>query len=165
MNPVIEALLPRTEALLKLAVGSTVTYFLKRTWDDRFFGVVRGQRRALVGDWRGTIIQERPGGSPLEIPLSITFKAGTKRVVGKAEADNPNQPLLKLDFTGGFVFDQLVRLDYRSPDKNVIQFGSYIARLDAGGRTLTGYYSGYGPMYDRVVYGSATLTKVDRAST
>ncbi len=156
------------EGLIKAVFGiaaSVGTYILKKLYDERFLGTVRGSRRNVLGEWEGTIAQESgPSGVPVELPIRIVFTAGRKRIVGRAEYEMPGTRPTRLRFTGGFLYDQLMRLNYKNLDPNVIQFGSYIARLNAGGDKLEGQYSGWGAVTDRIVSGTAVLTKVTRPS-
>src|SRR5262249_13847612 len=67
------------------------------------------------------------------------------KILGVATLPGLRKTPTVLNFVGGFYHEQFVKLDYVNPDADIIQFGTYIATLNAGGKVLEGRFLGYGP--------------------
>jgi len=60
---------------------------------------------------------------------------------------------------GGFFHDRFLKLDYKNADNTAVQFGAIITELSSEGRTLRGYYVGYGAISERPVCGTLEVQK------
>ena len=94
---------------------------------------------------------------PKQIPVTIRFTSGTRRLRGKAEYQIPGRSLVNLDFRGGFVYEHLIECEYTNP--GTLQRGTFVAELDSAGKTLDGTFAGFGLESNEPVHGTAKLTK------
>ena len=127
------------------------------------------ERKAkLVGRWRGTFAQpEYPGGA-LNVSTVIEFTFRDDRIVGHARVaahltemhrGGPREVNIDLDLVGEFRDANFLKIEYRSRDKGVNQFGSMILALNAEGIGLSGRFVGYGAISESVISGIVTLAK------
>jgi hypothetical protein len=154
-TPIITAIIAGSVAI----VSPIITYVVTRMYDQRGLGKIKGRRRAMVGSWKGDIVQEIDGKS-VSMNLEITFTAGKRVIEGTGEfiSQTTNQ-VTRLKFTGGFYHEQFVKLDYANPDELIVQFGCSILKLSSDGRTLEGRYVGYGSLSDRIILGEVSLRR------
>jgi hypothetical protein len=62
------------------------------------------------------------------------------------------------------VFDgRILKIDYRNKEEYIFQYGSIVVEMDDEGKTLTGFYVGYSPMFGRILHGRVNL--IQRIST
>ena len=92
----------------------------------------------------------------------MNFTKHRKRIVGRMTFTMPGLATRTLDFTGGFLHEQFVKLDYNNPDSDIMQFGCYVAKLitTSDRKTLDGRFVGYGPDTRDIVHGTAICNKV-----
>src|SRR5437868_1478080 len=82
-------------------VAPITTYVATRIYDRRGLGKIVGRRKALIGTWKGNIVQDDSqfGG----MNLTMTFTSSGKVIEGNCELIYPvDNQLIKLRFTGGF---------------------------------------------------------------
>jgi len=141
-------------------IAPITTYIATRLYDQRSLQKLDGSRRALLGKWRGELIQEYEG-KPVAVVIDLEFTAANKKIEGVAEVDDfrAGRPRDKLKLEGGFRVDRYIKLDYENRDPAVFQFGTFVAKLQPDGKTLKGHFVGYGYVTDRILHGEATLLK------
>jgi hypothetical protein len=153
--PIIAAIISGSVAI----VSPVITYAVTRVYDRRRLGKIEGRRKAMVGVWKGNIVQNMKG-ALLSMSLEITFTASNKVIEGSGEFISPTtNELAKLKFTGGFYHEQFVKLDYTNPDELIVQFGCSILKLSSDGRMLEGRYVGYGATTNQIVVGEVSLRR------
>jgi len=137
-----------------------ITLVFKQIYDRRSLGNIKGRRKAVIGTWSGSIVQEIDS-NVVSFNLEITFSAGKKIVQGDASFISPtNNQLTKLKFIGGFLHERFIKFEYKNPDESIIQFGSSILDLSSDGKTLNGKFIGYGSATNRIVNGEVMLKRV-----
>jgi hypothetical protein len=143
-------------------VAPIITLVAKEILEQKPFSPVTGRRKALVGKWHGILKEAKgPGGKPLEVDLTFEFTKHRKRILGRTTFTLPGRATRTLDFTGGFLHEQFLKLDYNNPDPTVMQFGCYVAKLITTDdqKVLDGRFVGYGPDTGDIVHGTAVLNK------
>jgi hypothetical protein len=138
-------------------VSPILTYAVTRIYDRRELGKIVGRRKALIGTWRGNIVQDNS--SELgALNIDMTFTSSGKIVEGNCELIYPvGNQLIKLRFIGGFYHERFVKFDYTNPDEAVVQFGSAVMILDSTGKLLEGRYVGYGSLTNQIVSGTVVM--------
>src|SRR5947209_1056856 len=123
-----------------------LTLIAKDWYEGRKFTKDKTRRDALVGTWRGPMKQAIGRNGPFETVATIKFTEHGKKIIGKATYTS-GEAEYELDFVGGFLHEQFVKLDYNNPDSQIMQFGCYVARLDITkhSKILDGRFVGYGP--------------------
>jgi hypothetical protein len=129
------------------------------------FEAVGDRRRALHGRWRGSFVQNMPGGRG-EASLVLDIKAGLRIITGDVAYDGSaeiggtvHQMQGAFTVRGGFIHDRFLKLDYRQKDRDVVQFGSVVLDLHPDGRTLTGKGVGFGSKTRMIVAVEISLEK------
>lgn len=140
-------------------VSPFLTYAITRAKDHKILGRVKGQRKAVIGLWKGQIGQ--PFNSEvIASDIEITFKAASKLVEGDAQLMYArDHSLMHLKFNGGFFYERFIRFDYHNQDDVVLQFGGAILELSADGKTMTGKFCGYGSKTGAIVSGDVQLIR------
>jgi len=128
-TPIIAAVISGIVAI----VSPIITYLITRIYDRRGLGRILGRRKALIGIWKGSIVQDndRELGA---ISIDMSFTSSGKVVEGNFEFVDPiSNQVIKLKFTGGFYHEQFAKFDYTNADELVVQFGSAIMSLASDG--------------------------------
>src|SRR5262249_17510552 len=98
-------------------VAPILTLIVKEYLEQKSLKAVKGRRGALVGKWKGPLKRTvGPGGAPLNVEVTIEFTKHGKRILGRAIYTPNGSTTRQLDFTGGFLHEQFVKLDYKNPD-------------------------------------------------
>lgn len=152
------------DIVVPIAVGflaPITTYLAVRAFDRSSLLSIKGDRKAIAGDWAGKIKQELKG-APKEGNIEVRFTAKWKTIRGEAALDHPEEgkPRIKLALAGGFPYERYLKFDYKNADESVLQFGCLIAHLTPEGTRLEGRFVGYGSISRRVVYGNIFLDKI-----
>ena len=133
------------------------TYVITRMYDRRGLGKITGRRKALLGTWKGSILQDADSEWG-KMNIDMTFISNGKIVEGNCTLIYPvDNQVIKLKFTGGFYHERFIKFDYTNPDESVVQFGSAVMILDSNGKTLEGRYVGYGSITNRIVSGTVLM--------
>jgi len=140
-------------------VGPIATFFAMKAYEGRFLEPLQADRkRALAGQWRGTIVQ-----TSLMSDLSVSLEVSGRKITGAAELRfvlKGQDRHLVLRLVGGFLHDKFLKLDYTKKNNDgSIQFGSLIVELSSDARTLHGEYVGYGSITNAIVSGAISLSK------
>lgn len=131
--------------------------------DGKSGSTVAGRQRALVGTWVGTLEQDLHG-KPITRPLRLVLDEGQGVISGTLSVEHPEGPAkpdVRLKIIAAVIFDSYVKFDYKNVSDLVLQFGSYVAHLDALGTKLTGRFAGYGSINGAVVSGVMTFNKTE----
>jgi len=140
-------------------VAPITTYVATRIYDRRGLGRIVGRRRALIGTWKGNILQDNSQFG--EALLTMTFSSSGKVIEGDCELIYPiENQLIKLRFTGGFYHERFVKFDYTNLDELVVQFGAAILTLAADGKSLEGRFVGYGSQTNGIVSGTVLMHRI-----
>jgi hypothetical protein len=142
-------------------VSPITAYVVTRIYDRRVLGKIVGRRKALIGKWKGNIVQDsdRELG---EMGIDMVFTSSGKVIEGDCEFIFPEGNrvrVIKLKFIGGFYHERFVKFDYTNPEDGVIQFGCAIMILASEGKRLEGRYVGYGSITNRIVSGTVVMHK------
>jgi len=120
-----------------------------------------GRRETLNGKWIGTL-RQRFKGKLIESAIEMDFKAEVEPMEGIATLDHPDgpgHPKLRFNVVDAFFHDPILKLDYRNTVDSVLQFGCFVGRLDAAGKTLKGRFVGYGSLVDQIAFGEVCASK------
>jgi hypothetical protein len=120
------------------------------------------RRQALIGFWTGSGRQEAQAQRrAFNTRVSVRLKVVDETINGLGHfsfARDGKQYLSRFKLEGSFSHDRFLKLDYRNVDDDAIQFGCFIAQ-SANGKTLSGYYVGYGAVSENLVRGFISLSK------
>ena len=141
-----------------------ITFIVTKAYEKRFLErMPKGRQKALTGKWSGVGYQEiGPDGQPLDAKLSLDLIANGKTVTGTGDYTfrlRGTDYHIRIVLDGGFFHDRFLKLDYKNADNTAVQFGAIITELSSEGRTLRGYYVGYGAISERPVCGTLEVQK------
>jgi hypothetical protein len=131
------------------------------TTDQNNFAHIEGRRKALAGKWSGTLKQQFRGAWGT-VAIEMEFKAEGRIIEGIVIFDHPegrSKPRQHLKVINSFFHEPILKLDCRSTTDSVLQFGCWIARLNAEGTLLEGRYVAYGSLSDRITFGEVCVSK------
>ena len=123
----------------------------------------------LVGRWSGTFEQPDYPGGPLSVAARVEFDRGSGALKGNARVkatllathrSGPRDVIITFDLSGGFQHSDLIKLEYRSADPGIVQFGSMMLELNPEGTRLDGRFVGYGSISESIISGIVALTKI-----
>jgi hypothetical protein len=119
------------------------------------------RRSALLGNWEGETLQEMlPDNSLKRIKLRVHIILSGREVKGKSIIQWEGRSL-KVDLSGGFIYEDIIKLDYKSVDPSIKNFGTALLVLSANGKTLNGRVLGFGSEEEAIVFGKTQLIKID----
>ncbi len=119
---------------------------------------------SIEGIWVGNAIQSLFGKN-ISIPILIEFKENTEKgiaIMDIAEFEFKNvkkEDKWILDLQVMNSNDAFVLMNYKNKDTKLSQFGSITFKIDDEKGRLDGYFTGYGPESNGLVYGAMILTK------
>jgi hypothetical protein len=116
----------------------------------------------LLGRWAGTHRQQFKG-QWLTGKVELELREVGHLISGTMTVEHPEgqeKPRLHLESTVTFFHDPYVKVDYRNRSETVLQFGCWVAQLDAGGSQLAGRLVGYGSITGRIVHGELSFSKI-----
>jgi hypothetical protein len=159
-NTIIVGLLGAASTL----AAPLVTLICERYIEDLKYQKPNSSRRlALLGDWEGETSQESENSnSRRRVRLRVRFTKSNRKVKGDSTVQWQIQQELKsleIDFTGGFIYEDFIKLDYKSIDPSVKNFGTILLQLSANGKMLKGRMLGFGSEAERIVFGITELRK------
>jgi hypothetical protein len=147
-----------------------ITYVVTKELEDRYFEQMPYERQnALSGRWEGMMYQEVGFDGerlevPMEIPIDIEATVSGRRLEGvskvKFPLPNGETDTSLVNFTGGFLHDRFIKIDYKNSNLATIQFGSMILELNSRGNMLSGRFLGYGDFTEVLVFGKVKCQKV-----
>lgn len=150
-------------AIVGAVGGATAGLLISAIRKIRLFDPMRGRQNSLTGTWHGEATQTSSTGEILNYEVRLDLKAGkrqikgTGRIEGKIDGEIVVQ---QLDiFTGGFMFDQFLKLEYKNEDEGTRQFGTIIGQLDPLGSTIHATYAGYGAVMGEPATGRIQFKK------
>jgi hypothetical protein len=132
------------------------------TSDQNNFAHIEGRRKGLAGKWSGTLKQQFRGAWETAA-IEMEFKAEGRTIEGIVIVDRleePSKPRHHLRVINSFFHEPILKLDLTSTTDSILQFGCWIARLNAGGTLLEGRYVAYGSVSDRIIFGECCVSKL-----
>jgi hypothetical protein len=110
--------------------------------------------KVINGDWSGTSSQT----NGVKSELQMTFKIHGRVVKGKGTViwDGKKLPL---NLIGGFINDEILKIDYISTDQAIKNFGTTFLKLSGMANELNGGGVGFGSESEKIIIAEITLTK------
>jgi hypothetical protein len=118
----------------------------------------------IEGIWVGNAIQSLFGKN-ISIPVLIEFKENSEEgilimdIADMKFKNVKNEKKWILDLQTMNTHNGFVLVNYRNKDATLAQFGSITFKIDNEKGRLDGYFTGYGPESQGLVYGAMILTK------
>ena len=118
----------------------------------------------FAGTWMGTYHQaEGPEGVPVDGSVQLVFEKPDRILTGIGtlafKRSDGTVFNLNIKFHGGFLHNRFLKLEYENVDTGAVQFGTFVAELSPDGRRISGKYVGYGAQSERIVTGTATISR------
>jgi len=111
--------------------------------------------------WEGNIVQELEGeDNKLIMPCRLNFTKKFRRLTAELNYNTPEYisiPSGKLILKGGFYKGQILKMDYRNIDSEVLQYGTFYIEIGTFCKELSGRFCGYGPLNKMVIHGKIFL--------
>lgn len=137
-----------------------ITFVFVRKYDQRELREIKkSESSAITGVWQGRLEQTLYDKS-ISMDVHFIFSSGKKVVDGVIKLKNPvdNSPI-ELSFTGGFYHGRFIKLDYTNSDTRIRQFGAMVMSLNDNADELTGKYTGYGSLSNKIINGEIILKR------
>ena len=121
----------------------------------------------MEGVWVGKAIQKFFGNN-ISIPVLIEFKKNINAGIAILDItdvkfkNEKNKEKWILDLHTIDTHNDFVLLNYKNKDNTLNQFGSITFKIDNEKGRLDGYFTGYGPESQGLVYGAMILTKTEK---
>lgn len=147
---IIVAIIAGTAAIVSPITALLVTHLVETSdWT-----LLDKDRRAVLGSWEGSIIQEIDG-KTMKIKTRMHLTSKGRKVNGDCLLfPSESDEVIALDFIGGFRYKDFIKFDYKNKDKQIMQFGSAILSLNPKGKLLIGSFVGFGSMTERIITGT-----------
>ena len=142
--------------------AAVVSVLLKKWLEDRrtFHAISKDRRKALLGDWAGTLtntyVEHGPDIPPYNLHVRIHTVGRRVKGIGTYLDDFGTE---RLKFGGGFYNSDYLQLSYESVSRARIQLGVVVLRLDASGLKLSGHFAGFSASREGFVVGDLALAK------
>ena len=160
MSIEIDILIIAVATLLAPILGVFISKWLQ---EKDFKTISRTRQIALIGVWEGLLKQEVGPEGPCEHKLRLTIKVSSKKIFGEISFEKTAKKevsVIKMVFSGGFLYDRFLQFNYKNTKSTIVQFGSAILELSPKGDKLKGRVVGYGATTEKIVYGGVELTKI-----
>jgi hypothetical protein len=118
---------------------------------------------AAAGHWVGHDLPQKildvstPLDRRLDVDLTVEPLSG-KRCRGEIKVSEGGEQYT-LIFTGQFVDQNHLRLDYQNKDVRIVQFGMWLLRLSANATHLCGGFIGFSKVEEKIIIGDINLGK------
>ncbi len=142
--------------------AAVVSVLLKKWLEDRrtFHAISKDRRKALLGDWAGTLtntyVEHGPDIPPYNLHVRLHTVGRRVKGIGTYSSDFGTE---RLKFGGGFYNSDYLQLSYESVSRARIQLGVVVLRLDATGLKLSGHFAGFSASREGFVVGDLALAK------
>jgi hypothetical protein len=137
-------------------------YFIERNKSKIY--IKRPNRLScLSGNWSGTTIQKKGiDGKDMLVEIDVTFLNKNNLITGKTIVkwkEKIEKKSLVIDFEGGFISENFVRLFYQHKNSEIQNYGIIFLKLNASGNILEGDMIGFGNRYENIITGKTIITK------
>ena len=142
--------------------AAVVSVLLKKWMEDRrtFQAISKDRRKALLGDWAGTLtntyVEHGPDIPPYNLHVRLHTVGRRVKSIGTYLNDFGTE---RLKFGGGFYNSDYLQLSYESVSRARIQLGVVVLRVDATGLKLSGHFAGFSASREGFVVGDLALAK------
>jgi hypothetical protein len=117
------------------------------------------EQRALTGDWRAEVHQEKgPGGKLFEQVIRFHLSASPDGIRGSF-VDRHDAREDRFTVTGTLILSRFVMLDCQPEDSALVQFSRMVFERSPDFTALRGQFVGFGAITNDLISGSIVLTK------
>lgn len=139
-------------------VNQLVNYFVSSEY------LPNRRQSAFQGEWIGFAIQDHSINGPkirievrLSLRLNVNHLSGTFEIVVPTPTDSE---AMTFNADCETFYERFIQVNYRSTEKEMVQFGAILLEIDDAGRVMKGRYTGYGAISRTLVSGIADMHKV-----
>jgi len=143
---------------LGVIIGAVATVILKQYFENKDIPTIDFDRqKALTGMWKGLVDVSPTALTQYQVDLILTVDS--KKITGTGIIHYPDDEV-EVILNGHFRNGSFLRMDYESKNKTIVQFGSFVFRLNGTSTALSGRIVGYGHIAERIIFGTGEFKKV-----